>query len=750
MQAEKLIQKVIVFIILGLSSIFAQVINYTEVNVYGWGQAMDRGVATFSDIDNDGYMDMLVGNNDGYIWHLEQTTGDEFTIISRNFCDIDVGSEASPTFSNIDNDVLIDLIVGDNGGLTWFEQQEPNSNKFVYISNDLISVDPGAHWTPALADLNNDGLMELIIGESLGTLWYFEQDSLNAGTFTLIDDNWLNWDGGIYVHPHFTDLNGDSLLDLLVGATYGKMFHLIQDDTNSTSFHQVSESFGNINIPGSTAPCIFDVDNDNKLDLYVGEWYNGLYHYEQADSGSEEYVLISDQIFSLRDFGSSISYTVYDIDGDSLLDMLVGAYRGADAPVVLYEQDEIGSLNFVLKDTSFNDIEVTHYSNLTIYDINGNDLLDLFVSDVHGYIDRYEQDAVNSYSFSLVDDEFNNNMKLYQSAHLTFSYVDGDSLLDMIAGEGNGYLFYYEQDSINAVTFDKQINHFLDYRKTYSSPEFTDIDGDSLLDLIIGNKYGLPDYYEQVSKNSTEFSLVSDEFSSAYYGNRTVLRFADVNNDGKTDMFASENGGGITLHLRNDDLDITPPDIPQNLAASVSGDYVDLSWTACEAEDLLLYNIYRSTRNDTTVAEYLTSVDYDVTTFSDSSFTETGIYYYWLTALDLIGNESAFSNVDSVNIAIVGIKDIQESILNNFALYQNYPNPFNPKTVIRYSLPVTDHIDLSIYNTLGQKVATLVNTKQPDGNYQITWNASGLSSGVYLYRLQAGNHVQTKKMILIK
>ena len=89
-----------------------------------------------------------------------------------------------------------------------------------------------------------------------------------------------------------------------------------------------------------------------------------------------------------------------------------------------------------------------------------------------------------------------------------------------------------------------------------------------------------------------------------------------------------------------------------------------------------------------------------------------------------------------------------------FRLYQNYPNPFNPITTIRYIVETqnfaSQHVDLSIYNTLGQKIATLVNTKQPAGSYQIKWNASGLSSGVYLYRLQTGEHVQTRKMIFLK
>ena len=90
-----------------------------------------------------------------------------------------------------------------------------------------------------------------------------------------------------------------------------------------------------------------------------------------------------------------------------------------------------------------------------------------------------------------------------------------------------------------------------------------------------------------------------------------------------------------------------------------------------------------------------------------------------------------------------------------FYLDQNYPNPFNAITVIRYTVGAQNlvplqHVHLSIYNILGQKVATLVNKKQPAGDYKVEWDASGFASGVYLYRLQAGDHVQTKKMIYMK
>jgi len=85
-----------------------------------------------------------------------------------------------------------------------------------------------------------------------------------------------------------------------------------------------------------------------------------------------------------------------------------------------------------------------------------------------------------------------------------------------------------------------------------------------------------------------------------------------------------------------------------------------------------------------------------------------------------------------------------------YTLHQNYPNPFNPSTVIRYGLSQQSPVTLTVYNVLGQQVAELVNEVQAAGNYEVTFDASHLSSGVYLYRMQAGNFVETKKFVLVK
>lgn len=103
-----------------------------------------------------------------------------------------------------------------------------------------------------------------------------------------------------------------------------------------------------------------------------------------------------------------------------------------------------------------------------------------------------------------------------------------------------------------------------------------------------------------------------------------------------------------------------------------------------------------------------------------------------------------------------GITEVEDMEQKNPAvpeyhiLYQNYPNPFNPITTINYSIPITSHVTISIYDILGTEIIKIVNEEKRPGNYKIKFDGSNLSSGVYLYRMSAGDFWDTRKLILLK
>ncbi|MBU0475792.1 MAG: T9SS type A sorting domain-containing protein [Bacteroidetes bacterium] len=111
-------------------------------------------------------------------------------------------------------------------------------------------------------------------------------------------------------------------------------------------------------------------------------------------------------------------------------------------------------------------------------------------------------------------------------------------------------------------------------------------------------------------------------------------------------------------------------------------------------------------------------------------------------------NGAAYANIADYITSVRKLDNI--AIASNYVLSQNYPNPFNPTTKIQFSVPSQSHVTLNVFNILGQKVATLVNGVKASGNYEVNFDAAKLSTGIYIYRLEAGNNIITKKMTLLK
>jgi hypothetical protein len=118
---------------------------------------------------------------------------------------------------------------------------------------------------------------------------------------------------------------------------------------------------------------------------------------------------------------------------------------------------------------------------------------------------------------------------------------------------------------------------------------------------------------------------------------------------------------------------------------------------------------------------------------------------------DVMRNAGSFATLNMVSDPSSVERIYEQPIPDSYALLQNYPNPFNPETRIQYSIPNAAYVQLSIYNVLGQQIAVLVDGMQSMGTYEASWNATGVTSGVYFYQLQIDNHiVDTKRMVLMK
>ena len=117
---------------------------------------------------------------------------------------------------------------------------------------------------------------------------------------------------------------------------------------------------------------------------------------------------------------------------------------------------------------------------------------------------------------------------------------------------------------------------------------------------------------------------------------------------------------------------------------------------------------------------------------------------------DTNGQHGVWNRLILADAVITDTEELGFTQPESFQLSQNYPNPFNPTTNIDFALPQAMDVEIQVYNALGQEVATLVNSSMPAGSHSVTWNAQDMASGLYIYRLVAGDFTQTKKMVLMK
>jgi hypothetical protein len=125
------------------------------------------------------------------------------------------------------------------------------------------------------------------------------------------------------------------------------------------------------------------------------------------------------------------------------------------------------------------------------------------------------------------------------------------------------------------------------------------------------------------------------------------------------------------------------------------------------------------------------------------------VYFWRVNARSGMGT-SSYSGIWFFTTVVTNVTQNGSEMPTEFKLYNNYPNPFNPSTKIKFDLPKQEFVNLTVYDALGREIEEIVNKVMSPGSYEAIWNAEGLTSGIYFYRIEAGNFVGTKKMMLIK
>jgi hypothetical protein len=234
------------------------------------------------------------------------------------------------------------------------------------------------------------------------------------------------------------------------------------------------------------------------------------------------------------------------------------------------------------------------------------------------------------------------------------------------------------------------------------------------------------------------------------------------------DTYYQNTGGGSSYNsgwsYRNDGVDIEPcNDFSSNgfnIGWIETGEWLKFTVNILHAG---IYNINAVVAAQNSGGKFIFSLDGSTLTNTVADVPATGGWQNWQTLLipnvylpsgnHALQFRTIFGNF---NLSYFNFEFVATNIKDGFNLpitydlKQNYPNPFNPSTKIFYSIPRSSLVQIIIYNILGKEITTLVNEEKPAGNYEIKFDASSLTSGVYIYKLLAGDFIQTKKMILLK
>lgn len=251
-----------------------------------------------------------------------------------------------------------------------------------------------------------------------------------------------------------------------------------------------------------------------------------------------------------------------------------------------------------------------------------------------------------------------------------------------------------------------------------------------------GGATSIPVYVENNPTGNVGPTVISGNFTTPASGSENCR--VEITYDGYSFNVDYIYWDNITLGY------IVPVELT-SFSAIAEKDEVYLKWTTATETNNQGFEILRKDQSENStwqnvgyVAGFGTTTEPKSYSFVDSKL-EAGNYIYRLKQIDFDGTITYSEEVNvEVEIPLV------------YSLEQNYPNPFNPSTIIKYSISEDDFVKLSVYNLLGEEVTILVNNEQKAGRYEVVFDASKLSSGIYMYRLESNNFLSIKKMVLVK
>ncbi|MEK9137134.1 MAG: FG-GAP-like repeat-containing protein, partial [Bacteroidota bacterium] len=546
------------------------------------------------------------------------------------------------------------------------------------------------------------------------------------------------------------DFNNDGYLDIYL-VNNGQSNKLFRNNGNLT-YTEVGATFG-VNNTGAGRGCaIGDYNNDGRPDIVVGNFNQGMILYRNDSTVFTNATAIAGM--SVTSWGGSINWLDYNADGR--LDCYVGNNGIPPHYNYLFRNDNLSSFTHVAFAMGLNDSSSTLSTASADYDNDGD--MDIFIGNQAfptGIL--YRNDGT---TFTNVTASSGLSTVRYTWG-ADWGDFDNDSDLDMYLANSNGpnELFRNNGDGT-----------FMDVATTFGVADpiqsfscgWADVDNDGDLDLYVANSTaGLDRMYRNDGTTFTDVAAASGMIDPLLSSSTT---WGDINNDGRIDLYLSNNGTANKLWLNGSDS--TKHWLQLKLTGTASNRSAIGARVRVRTGSLNQIREVQGGSGHNGQNSLPVEFGLNTATLADS------VIIRWPNGSVRVLTAVPADQILNISETPTSVERTSPAVPDRFVLEQNYPNPFNPTTEIEYSLPSLSsnqakgrvgegshvrlgepsarRVTLKVYDLLGREVATLVNENLKPGTYHVEWNASAFASGIYLCQLRAGALVQTIKLSLVR